>query len=561
MINLSNVSFTYPGTNIKVLNDVSLEIKKGEFVALIGNNGCGKSTLCKVMNGLIPQFIQGDLIGNVEIEGESIGEMRITDIAQRIGYVYQDFENQIVKPKVIDEVGFAPMNYGMEDYEERAYLALKEVGIDNLSEHYIWQLSGGQKHLVALAGVLALGPDVLILDEPIAQLDPKHASLVYDCLKRLNQKGKTIIVIEHHAEYIAKYCHEVILMKEGQIQFKLPMRQALSEVETLLENNIFPPVVTQLVHALSYDCKSLPMNVEEAIVWLERMQFRPNKASKAIEICKNKERSVELRDIQLGFKGIKNEEVKVFKRLSLSMYNGEKIAVIGNNGAGKTTLLKMMTGLVKPQYGTLYIKGENILNLEPETIAQMVAYVYQNSEEMFIKDSIEKDIAFGMQERKVEYCDHRTASLLKDYRLEPIKMRDGRLLSGGQMRRASLAIGVALYPAVLLLDEPTANLDIGTRKEIHQTLKRLKGKTETVIIATHDMQLVSEWADRVLVLNQGEVIADGRVDEIFGDDLLLQKAGIEKPPLFELSQQLQFEKPLYTVQAFVEYLSKEEMAI
>ena len=204
----------------------------------------------------------------------------------------------------------------------------------------------------------------------------------------------------------------------------------------------------------------------------------------------------------------------VFDRLNLEIRKGEKIALIGSNGAGKSTLMKMMVGLLKPAYGEILIDGENIRKQKTEALSRRISLVYQNPEEMFIKDSIRADIEYAMKVRHVPDYERHTDELLSRFRLTDLQERDGRLLSGGQMRRASLAIGIALNPGILLLDEPTANLDIATRKEIMRTLSDLKEITETVMIATHDMQLVCEWAERIVVLCGGKVVADSTRDEI-----------------------------------------------
>ena len=200
----------------------------------MGNNGCGKSTLCKTLNGLIPHFILGDMEGQVRIDGEDTRSLEIGTLAKKVGYVYQDFENQIVCPTVLEDASYACLNYAMSDYEQKGREALRVCGLESKSQDYVWQLSGGQKHLLALAGMTALSPQILILDEPIAQLDPMHADRIYEVLKELNQVyQKTIIVIEHHTEYIAKYCSSVVLLREGRVRWKLPAQEAMRRVEEL----------------------------------------------------------------------------------------------------------------------------------------------------------------------------------------------------------------------------------------------------------------------------------------------------------------------------------------
>ena len=554
-IEIKNLTFTYPGASTPTLSGVSLTIEQGDFVAIVGNNGCGKSTLCKAMNGLIPHFIAGEFEGEVLAGGLNTLEMDIGSLAQKVGYVYQDFENQIVRPTVLDDASYACMNYAMKDYLERGKEALKMCGLAGREADYIWQLSGGQTHLLALAGAVSLRPEVLILDEPIAQLDPGHADRIYQILKELNEKhGKTIIVIEHHTEYIADYCRHVVLMKDGAVKWKLPAEEALQRVEELEECNIFPPQVTLAAHALQKAGiiageELLPSTIEDGTKTFQKLVY--HKPMEGKKEAAHGEPVVRFDQVSVSYRSVKGEPRKIFDRLNLTLYRGEKIALIGSNGAGKSTLMKMMTGLLKPSEGTVTLKDRNIRDTRPEELSRYVSLVYQNPEDMFIKDSIEHDIAFAMQVRNLEGWQEKTGRLLERFRLSDLRQRDGRLLSGGQMRRASLAIGIALNPQILLLDEPTANLDIATRKEIMRTLNDMKNITETVMIATHDMQLVCEWAQRIIVLWQGQVIADGSRDEIFGNREVAEKTGIRPPEIFSMGKALDERAFCYTVDDFV----------
>lgn len=559
VIEIRDLTYTYPGASSPTLDHLNLNVEKGDFLAIIGNNGCGKSTLCKTMNGLIPHFIAGEFQGSVLVDQQDTKTMDVGRIAGKVGYVYQDFENQIVRPTVLDDASYACMNYAMPDYLERGREALRQCGLEGREQEYIWQLSGGQTHLLALAGAVSLEPDVLILDEPIAQLDPKHADLIYGVLKNLNETwGKTIIVIEHHTEYIADYCHHVALLKDGHTEWVLPSDEALRRVEELQECNIFPPQVTIAAHQMKKEGMLaedtvLPTTIEAGKKVFDRLLYRG-------EICteweapgekqKETESVVSFRKVSVSYRAVKGEAKQIFRNLNLEIKKGEKIALIGSNGAGKSTLMKLMTGLIKPSEGEILLKGKGIRDTKPEALSKMISLVYQNPEEMFIKDSIERDIAFAMEARNTENWQERTKALLEQFRLTELKDRDGRLLSGGQMRRASLAIGIALNPEILLLDEPTANLDIATRKEIMRTLNEMKDITETVLIATHDMQLVCEWAERIIVLCQGEVIADGSRNEIFGNRRVLELTGIRPPEIFDMGKVLNPGAFCYTIQEF-----------
>ena len=554
-VEIDGLTYTYPGAPQPTLKEISLQIEKGDFLAVVGNNGCGKSTLCKVLNGLIPHFITGSMEGSVRVEGLDTRESDVGVLAQKVGYVYQDFENQIVRPTVLDDASYACLNYAFPDYLERGRAALKQCGLEGREEEYVWQLSGGQTHLLALAGAVSLQPDILILDEPIAQLDPMHADRIYEVLRDLNENhGKTILVIEHHTEYIADYCKHVMLMRDGQVRWILPTENALQRVEELEECNIFPPQVTQAAHRLRRAGRLpadilLPTTVEGGKTAFAGLHYisreRPAPA------VPDGESAVSFQDVSLAYRSVKGEPHTVFDGLNLNIRKGEKVALIGSNGAGKSTLMKLMVGLLKPNSGTVSLFEEAIGDKKAEDLSRQISLVYQNPEEMFIKDSIRADIAYAMEVRNVPEWEKRTGELLERFRLTELQDRDGRLMSGGQMRRASLAIGIALNPGILLLDEPTANLDIATRREIMAVLSDMKDIIQTAVIATHDMQLVCQWAERIIVLCNGQVVADGARDEIFARTDVVERVGIRPPEIFSMAQALDSRAMCYTIDEFL----------
>ena len=555
-VEIDGLTYTYPGAPQPTLKEISLQIEKGDFLAVVGNNGCGKSTLCKALNGLIPHFITGTMEGSVRVEGLDTRESDVGVLAQKVGYVYQDFENQIVRPTVLDDASYACLNYAFPDYLARGRTALRQCGLEGREEEYVWQLSGGQTHLLALAGAVSLQPDILILDEPIAQLDPMHADRIYEVLRDLNENhGKTILVIEHHTEYIADYCKHVMLMRDGQVRWILPTENALQRVEELEECNIFPPQVTQAAHRLRRAGRLpadilLPTTVEGGKTAFAGLHYisreRPAPA------VPDGESAVSFQDVSLAYRSVKGEPHTVFDGLNLNIRKGEKVALIGSNGAGKSTLMKLMVGLLKPNSGTVSLFEEAIGDKKAEDLSRQISLVYQNPEEMFIKDSIRADIAYAMEVRNVPEWEKRTGELLERFRLTELADRDGRLMSGGQMRRASLAIGIALNPGILLLDEPTANLDIATRREIMAVLEDMKDVIQTAVIATHDMQLVCQWAERIVVLCGGKVVADGPRDTVFSHREVTRLVGIRPPEIFTMAQALDQRALCYTVEEFLD---------
>lgn len=596
IVSIDNVTFTYPGAEAPVLNGVSLQIKRGDFVAVIGGNGSGKSTLCKTLNGLIPHYYVGDFEGSVQVNGLQTLERDVARLSRHVGYVYQDFENQLIRPTVLDDASFAPLNYGFEDYLERGLRALRLVDLTVDPKEFIWQLSGGQKHQLALAGAISLDPDILIIDEPVAQLDPCHAREIYDLLSRLNEQyGKTIIVIEHHTEFIAEYCRQVVLMDQGRAEWSKPVKEALVELEQLRSSHIYPPQVTQaaaeiakarernsagmdvswpslgranlgLPHPAPY-----PITLDEGIAYFQRLQqLEPQEesgggigitadfdADAGITQANTDDNTdtnpiIEAKHVRFSYRTVSRERNTVLRDVSVTFRTGDLVALVGNNGAGKSSFMRLITGVTKPESGRIIVKGMDTAATTPEQLANTVTYIYQNPEEMFIEDSIRKDVEFFLKARRVEGYKEKVDAILESFGLTELQHRDGRLLSGGQQRRASLAIGVAMNPSVILLDEPTANLDIATRKDITRLLLQLNRHVETVIVATHDMQLVAEWANRIIVMHQGDIIRDGTRESVFGDADLLEQAGLRAPQILELSRRLGMAPLSYTVDEFTQ---------
>lgn len=559
-IRIEEVSFKYPGSKEPVLNQVNLTIEQGDFLAIIGSNGSGKSTLCKLLNGLIPHYYVGDFSGEVFIDGLNTMDHKVAEFSRYVGYVYQDFDNQLVRARVLEDASFAPLNFGYPDYQERGKRALELAGLTGHDDEFIWQLSGGQKHLLALAGAISLEPKILIIDEPIAQLDPFHAKEIYDVLKMLNDKyGMTIIVIEHHTEFIADYCKHVVLMDQGSIVWKNKTADALRCVDQLFSRQIFPPQVTQAAfQSQLFPNTAYPITLTEAIDYFPQNRGETRVKNHPLEREEISSSIIELNQVKFSYKTITRSKKTILNGINLTINDGDRIALVGNNGAGKSTLMRLVTGVVKPEQGDVLVKGMNTKDYSPEKLADFVTYIYQNPEEMFIEDSVRKDVEFFLKARKVPDYKASVDQILEQFDLSDLQHRDSRLMSGGQQRRASLAIGVAMNPSIILLDEPTANLDIATRKQITKLIHKLKDKVEAVIIATHDMQLVAEWANRIIVLKDGQVLHDGTRESVFNNHSLLNLAGLHPPQIMTLSQQLNMSPVSYTVNDFVEAIKNHD---
>ncbi|MEI2610200.1 MAG: ATP-binding cassette domain-containing protein [Candidatus Promineifilaceae bacterium] len=404
-----------------------------------------------------------------------------------------------------------------------------------------------------------------MVDEPISQLDPQNAQIVYEKLTLLNRElGKTILVIEHHPEFIGAYCDSVVLLKAGQVVWKRPVAEALSRVDELIANDIYPPQVTRIAHELNgHAAATYPVTLDAGTRYLKQWLEQRGRAQATISqpvppvTTPSAQPLVTFQNISHSYKTLDGGRKPVLQDVYLNFHPGERVALVGANGAGKSTLLKMITGLVRPQEGRVHVSGQDARTQSPEKLANHVALIYQDPQQMFIEDSIRGDVGFFLKERKVADMEAIVAKAVEDFRLQEIYERDGRLLSGGQMRRASLAIGACMRPQIMLLDEPTSSLDVADRRQIAVMLRKLETWVRLVMIATHDMELVAEWATRVVVLQRGRVIADGTPEEIFGNPNLLDKARIRLPQVVRLSHALKLQPVRLSVEDFVAYLSDQ----
>lgn len=309
----------------------------------------------------------------------------------------------------------------------------------------------------------------------------------------------------------------------------------------------------------------MPISLKEAVDYFKphnehQVHYQPHQL-KVTGPKREKGKIAEMSGVSFSYKTINRQKKRVLDSVSLEVFKGDRVALVGNNGAGKSSLLRLLTGINQAASGQVLLKDENIADYSPEHFADTVTYIYQNPEEMFIEDSIKNDIEFFLKSRNKTGYKEAVEDIIDSFQLKDLQDRDGRLMSGGQQRRASLAIGVAMQPSLILLDEPTANLDIATRKYITQFIQALKEEVEAVIIATHDMQLVSEWANRIIVMNNGRIIHDGDRDSVFSDDQLLRTAGLIPPQILELSKQVQSSLS-YSVEEFVQsFMAKRERKV
>jgi energy-coupling factor transport system ATP-binding protein len=508
MINFDHLTYTYPGSNGKTkpaLSDVTLDIAEGEFVLVAGPSGAGKSTLLRCLNGLVPHFTGGSVSGDVTVAGyDPVAEGPQT-LSRVVGFVFQDPEAQFVVDRVEDEIAFALENAAVPPTEMR--LRVEEVlhllDLAPLRDRALETLSGGEKQRVAIAAALALRPRVLALDEPTSQLDPQSAEDVLQALVRLNQDlGLTIVLAEHRLERVLPYVDRMIYLDN-------PSHTALSGPprEILRQIDLTPPLVT-LGKAL--DWEPLPLTIKEGRRFAREASSVKRKTSNVKRHSPFKKPGFSekpgfsLTNLQFAYNG-----QSILRGVDLEIAPGELVALMGRNGSGKTTLLKCVVGLLEPQRGEINLDGDSLLGQETADICQEIGYLPQDPSDLLFADTVTEELAITLRNHHLA-DDPPIApdALLERLGLGEVAASYPRDLSAGQRQRAALGAVTVTRPRLLLLDEPTRGLDYPAKRELVRMLDEWKAEGAGILLVTHDVELVAQAADRVVLLSQGEIIAD-----------------------------------------------------
>ena len=528
----------------KVLKGIDLSVPKGQFLAVLGHNGCGKSTLAKHFNGILTATSGTVLINGIDASDEE----RIFDIRQTVGMVFQNPDNQLVATVVEEDVAFALENLGVEPEEIRRRVddALKTVSMYDYREHSPHQLSGGQKQRVAIAGILAMRPDCIVLDEPTAMLDPKGRAEVMSTIKLLNSMGVTIILITHYMDE-AVQADRVIVMDGGKIIMDDVPKKIFSQVEKLKEHSLDVPQVTQLMYDLRQSGLPVPSDIiseeecAEALLKLEHRKLELKPQEKLPDSKKDAEYIAEVRDLVYKYSVGSPFEATAVDNVSVSIKKGQFVGVIGHTGSGKSTLIQHLNGLLKPYSGEIYISGKNIWdkNSDIRSVRFLAGLVFQYSEYQLFEETVYKDIAYGPKNMGLseEETDRRVREAAKSMGLsDELLERSPFDLSGGQKRRAALAGVIAMKPEVLILDEPAAGLDPKGRDTVLDEIYDYhKSSGTTILLVSHSMEDIVKYAEKILVMNRGRLFCYEDTDVVFGRTRELEQIGLGIPQISRLS--------------------------
>ena len=506
MIELRGVGVTYAGASRPSLRDVDLRIEEGELVLIVGPTGSGKSTLLRTLNGLVPHFSGGTLTGSVVVGGRDTRAHRPRDLADLVGFVVQDPTSAFVTDTVEDEIAYGMETLGVEPTAMRRRLeeTLDIMGLAELRDRGLRELSGGQQQRVSIAAVLAAGPRVLVLDEPTSALDPVAAEEVLSALHRLvHDLGYTVVLAEHRLERVVQHADRIVLVRDGVVS------APLDPAEAMALSPVHPPIV-ELGRRMGWS--PLPLTIRDARrragslrARLAALDGTPAASAPVKDAASRSLVSVNRLVVRRG-------TVEALSKVTLGVSAGSVTAVMGRNGAGKSTLLAAMAGQLAATSGEVSVAGSSPRRLAPHDRVRVVGLVPQDSNLLLYADSVAAECRAA--DRDFAAADGTTRALLARIAGEVDGDQHPRDLSEGQRLALALAIILAGRPQVVLLDEPTRGLDYPAKRRLVGILRDLAAEGHAVIVATHDVELVAEVAQRVIVLAEGEVVVDGPIHEV-----------------------------------------------
>ena len=561
VIEFKDFSFRYRQQQEFTLHDINLTIHKGEKVLILGPSGSGKTTLGNCINGLVPFSFNGEIKGSCKVFGMETKEESIFKISEHVGTVQQDADAQFVGLSVGEDIAFSlendmvPRDVMLEKVDKTATV----VGMENHLLSVPYNISGGQKQKVALAGILHNDVEILLFDEPLAALDPAMGMNAVDLIDKIyRDQEKTVIIIEHRLEDVLyRHVDRIILINEGRIIRDTTPNELLRS-DTLKENGIREPLyISALKNAgVSFNENDELDSIED--LKIERFKDKIVSDFKNVElkpVHRSDEKILEVKDVTFSYP----DGFPALKNISFDLYKGEKISVVGSNGAGKSTLAKLLCGIIRPKEGEVLFHGENYLQYSIKELGTHIGYVMQNPNQMLVKDMIrdEIELALKLNSFSQEDINARVESTLKMAGLYNMRNWPVSALSYGQRKRVTIASILALQPEIIILDEPTAGQDYLRYTEIMNFIDELNEKYNiTILFVTHDMHLAIEYTDRAIVFHDGEMIGDDVVYKILSNDQIIEKASLKKTSLVTLAQKAGLDPEQY-IHYFIER-EKEE---
>jgi energy-coupling factor transport system ATP-binding protein len=523
---IENLSFQYRTRPEPAIENISVELKPGEMLLIAGSSGCGKTTLARCINGLIPRSYRGRREGAVLLHGKDVAEMQIADMAQNVGTLLQDPERQIVASNVYNEIAFGPENLGLPRAEivARVEQALQRLKIEHIRDRQTFNLSGGEKQKVALAGLLAMNPSILLLDEPLASLDPASAYEALEAFRSLADEGKTVILIEHRVEdAIAARPDRLLYMEAGQVKYLGPIEDLPMEINH---------------REVKLPAEWVVRRVRQRGEQINKPEFAPNALTG--------EPLVVFENVHFRYS---DETPSVLEDVNLKINHGDLIAVLGPNGAGKSTLVKHAIGLLKPSAGRVLVDGQDTRTMSIAQIARFLGYVFQSPTHMLYAPTVREELEFGPKnlEFKKDVMEKAVAESVSTVNLKGLEEYPPLGLSFGQQKRTTIAAVLAMRSQIIIMDEPTAGQDYANYTHFMDEMCRPNADGAQSLVAanfaatlfiTHDLDLAVTYANRVLLVGDKHIVADGAPEEVLKDFDLLMRYRVRPTSLLRLNLEM-----------------------
>jgi len=550
---VEGVTFTYAGGERPALRGVSLSVGHGRMIGVMGASGAGKSTLAKCLNRIVPGFEGGEFAGVVRVGGHALDGVRVSEVAPRVGMVFQDFESQLFSTNVAHEVAFAMEQAGMSRAEmaPRIAPALEAVGLAGFESRDPTSLSGGEKQRLAIASVLALRPALIVLDEPTTDLDPEGRAEVFALIRRLRESGMSLVVVEHEAEELRE-CDTLVIVHEGEILVSGAPSDLMTQLDLLEQCGVHPPDLNRVLAGLGINAHAAGVDEAEALIRaLFADRAEPSERAEIIAAHDGAVNSVagtapisdETRamddsvavDAPLAEVGglvfAYPDGPRVLDSIDLVIEPGEFLAIIGQNGSGKTTLAKHLVGILRPTAGVVRLGGRDRITMRPSEAAREAGYVFQNPDHQIFAATVEEEVAFGPRNFGLssEEVDRRCDEVLGAVGLDGMREMDPFMLSKGERQRLAVASVMALRPRLLILDEPTTGLDYREQRRMMALVSELNRAGIAIAMITHTPWLVAEYARRVVLLRRGRKLFDGPVRDFFRHHELLESSSFRPP--------------------------------
>lgn len=555
MISFKNFSFKYNNVVDKTLKNIDLTINKGEKVLIVGPSGSGKSTLSHCINGLIPFSYRGEFEGELKIDDIIPYKESLSEVSKKVGTILQDQDSQFIGLSVGEDVAFNFENNAipLAEMKVKVINSLELVNMVDFINHSPYELSGGQKQRVSLAGVLGSDAEILLFDEPLANLDPASGSEIMQLINDIHEKtNKTIIIVEHRIEDVLEQPFDKVVIIDKGVVKGVGTPNEILKSDLLTNSGLREPLYVEAMKLAGCDVSSEDNlrdinSINEENKEILKSWFKNETSSKTIN---KEEKILEIKNLTFSHDGVKN----TLDDVSFYLNKGEILAVLGNNGAGKSTLCRSITGILKPKSGSIFLNNECIDSWSIKKKGSAIGYVMQNPNQMISQHMIKDEIALGLKCRNFDkkYIDEKVEEVLKICGLYPYRNWPVQALSYGQKKRVTIASILAINPEVIILDEPTAGQDYKHYTEFMEFIKGLSNKGISIIMVTHDMQLTLEYCDRAVVLSGGKKIADDKPANILTNKEIIKKSNLKETSLSTLAKTIDIANTNDFVQFFID---------